>query len=104
MFDLYMVNEVDLLYEIYFMCMVVNVGWFDGYVVYFCVLVDDDLSLSLLLFDVGCVLYWGFCILRMDCDDFVEGDVIEVMFMVECWLDVELWCWSYMKWVVVLGF
>jgi protein arginine N-methyltransferase 1 len=96
-FDLQTVREADMPRELRFSRTVARAGRLDGYAVYFCARVDDDLSLDSGPLDPGRAPHWGFQILRTDRDDFAMGDVIEVTLKAERWADPDSWRWNHIK-------
>ena len=72
-------------------------GRFDGYVVYFRAMVDDDLSLNSSPLDPGRATNWGYRILRTDRDFLTEGDVIDVTLTIGKWPETASWRWKHTK-------
>jgi protein arginine N-methyltransferase 1 len=96
-FDLHSVREADMPRELRFTRAVERAGRLDGYAVYFCARVDDDLRLSSGPLDPDRAPHWGFQILRTDREDFNVGDVIDVTLKVERWSDPDSWRWSHVR-------
>jgi type I protein arginine methyltransferase len=95
--DLHTLHEAELPREIRFTRTVVNAGRLDGYAVYFRARVDPDLALSSGPLDPTRAPHWGFRIFRTDRDDFVVGDIIEVVLTVGRWSDPDSMRWRHVK-------
>jgi protein arginine N-methyltransferase 1 len=95
--DLQTLRETDLPKEVRFERPVVQAGRLDGFLVYFRVQVDDDLSLSSNPLDPRRAPHWGFRVLRTERADFVKGDVIEIHLSAQRWSDPDTWRWSHAK-------
>ena len=95
--DLQTLRETDLPQELRFTRPVLRAGRLDGFLVYFRVRVDDDLSLSSNPLDPRRAPHWGFRVLRTERADFAPGDVIDIRLSAKRWSDPDSWRWSHAK-------
>jgi type I protein arginine methyltransferase len=95
--DLQTLRETDLPEEVRFTRRVLQAGRLDGFLVYFRVRVDDDLSLSSNPLDPRRAPHWGFRILRTERADFAPGDAIDIRLSAGRWSDPDSWRWSHEK-------
>ncbi len=95
--DLRTLRADDLPKELRFKRTITRSGRFDGYVVYFRAMVDDDLALNSSPLDPGRATNWGYRILRTDREFFAEGDVIDITLTIGNWPEVTTWRWKHTK-------
>jgi protein arginine N-methyltransferase 1 len=95
--DLQTLRETDLPAEVRFARPVLQAGRLDGFLVYFRVLVDGDLSLSSNPLDPRRAAHWGFRVLRTERAEFAIGEVIEIRLSAQRWSDPDSWRWSHRK-------
>jgi protein arginine N-methyltransferase 1 len=95
--DLHTVVEADMPYDLTISRTVTRAGRLDGFAVYFCARLDDDLCLTSNPLDPARAPHWGFRVLRTEPESFAAGDVIEFNLRVGRWSDPDTWRWSQVK-------
>jgi protein arginine N-methyltransferase 1 len=95
--DLQTLDVAKLCREFHFTRTIKRAGRFDGYVIFFRAMVDDDLSINSNPLDPGRATNWGYRILRTDPDQFEEGDILATTLTIGHWPEVDTWRWNQVK-------